>query len=515
MAIWRWLLLITLVTGGGLLPEDSVRAEEQRVWMKTLKNEQEQKIGRIGRSGRLYWASVGEGATENDLGQIPVNTQSLLIENTSIKDWSRLVKLPAITRLRIRVPDYGNAILEAISKNPRVVSIEGKFSDEGLEFASRMRQLESLTIISSESQTPITPSGLTVLSGNPNLASLSMKRVTDEHILVLTKIPKLTSLTISKSNITDRAIRHLANFPQLRFLDLSGTEISREAFHILASHPSIKEVKVEGQPYTDSQLLELRNITKLKLVWSRHLSVFSMARTGNKAVRLDQFTREIDILDIPTDVEEIDIRHCHVTDWSFLRSLRQLKKLTMNNVAPADAVMHALRNHPRMSEISIWSGGLSDVGLKSIAQIPALHTLKLSYGSFTGLGLSALNGHQRLSSLDLYINKQITDDDILKIKDVPNLTAFRVSTSPVTDRTAKHLTTFPGLKKIDLSQTAATENSINLLREMPHLEELTIIRIDATRDNIAAAAKGAYFRIKWHKNLTGSTPAKRPALSPL
>ncbi len=58
---------------------------------------------------------------------------------------------------------------------------------------------------------------------------LSLTRVTDDGVWLLTKNNKLTKLELSRTQISDRSLLMLDKLPELRELDIGGTNITKSA----------------------------------------------------------------------------------------------------------------------------------------------------------------------------------------------------------------------------------------------------------------------------------------------
>src|SRR4051794_15682145 len=215
-------------------------------------------------------------------------------------------------------------------------------------------------------------------------ADLRASWVTDSDMPLLARMPDLKRLDLSLTRISDRGLRSLKTAPQIEELNLYFAEqISDESTAIVKSWKHLKRLNLRGTKITDSTL---------------------------------EF-----VSGVPT-LESLDIGWAQITDTGLdhLTSLTSLRRLTMGGNKLTDTSLQFLRQMPQLEYLDVggqqragsgvWSGGVSETGLQSIAAAAGVGGVRGEGGAGTGKGLELLTPLAKLERLDLSGCKRLRDD---------------------------------------------------------------------------------------------------------
>jgi hypothetical protein len=202
-----------------------------------------------------------------------------------------------------------------------------------------------------------------------------------------------------------------------------------------------------------------------------------------------------------TGLQEADFTRLPVTDMCLrhLRALPQLGKLSLSGgtCSITDAGMAIVGKLPRLRELSVWNGNVSDAGLKHLAGMD-LETLTLYDTLITGSGLVYLKDMPNLRSLTIggmqgetigdaglqpleglhglrrlmVVETKITDNGLCHIGGLTNLEELDLSRNQITDKGLEHLCRLSALRTLHLEETRVTGTGFQWLGRMSRIREL-------------------------------------------
>jgi len=83
--------------------------------------------------------------------------------------------------------------------------------------------------------------------------------VTDDDLIHLQHIPKLTGLSLVNTGITDAGLAHLVDHPQLEDLNLDRTKITDAGMKHVQGIPKLRTLTLAGTQVTDSGVDEFQS----------------------------------------------------------------------------------------------------------------------------------------------------------------------------------------------------------------------------------------------------------------
>jgi hypothetical protein len=207
----------------------------------------------------------------------------------------------------------------------------------------------------------------------PDGRSIWLRRVKDDDLRFLSRVPKLKELELSEAHITDAGLAHLRLLNELERLDLTAPQV------------------------TDEGLVHLRGLTNL-----RSLSLHQTQITGPGLKRLRPLTnlRLLDLHDSPVTDEGI----------AHLACLANLRALSLWGTKATDDALKTLKDLPHLAQLNLWGTNVTDAGLAHLVDMK-LQSLSLSGKAITNAGLVYVKQLDRLEALDLAVT-QVTDEGI-------------------------------------------------------------------------------------------------------
>jgi hypothetical protein len=212
--------------------------------------------------------------------------------------------------------------------------------------------------------------GLRIVSGG---REIWLRRVKDEDLRFLSRVPDLKALSIGEAYTTDAGLRYLASLKDLRRLDLMARQV------------------------TDEGLIHLRGLTELE-----HLSLQETQINGPGL----QYVQPLKGLKL------LDLHDSPVTDEGilYLTKLTALRALSLWGTRTTDDGLENLRLLPHLEQLNLWDTNVTDAGLRHLVGL-GLRDLSLSGKAITDAGLVYVRQLDRLEGLDLAVT-HITDRGI-------------------------------------------------------------------------------------------------------
>ncbi len=127
----------------------------------------------------------------------------------------------------------------------------------------------------------------------------------------------------------------------------------------------------------------------------------------------------------------------------------------------------------QLRTVSIWSTGITDLGLKQLTGLGKLETLNLVCSNVTDIGLIHLEKLVRLRTLGL-AGTQVTDVGLQHIEGLVQLENLDLSQTAVTDGGLSHFRPMVHLKKLDLNHSGVTDVGLSHLVGLTQLQQLNL-----------------------------------------
>jgi len=148
-----------------------------------------------------------------------------------------------------------------------------------------------------------------------------------------------------------------------------------------------------------------------------------------------------------------------------------------------DAGLDHLQKLPQLKSLNLTSsGGVTDAHLACLQSLPRLQSLNLDGHNkkITNVGFSHLQHLTQLRSLDLGNCPQITNDSIVFLRSMPQLTSLVLPAHNLTNTGLEIIASLIQLQTLDLSFAEPTGASLVHLQPLTQLQSLTVSNITDT-----------------------------------
>lgn len=310
------------------------------------------------------------------------------------------------------------------------------------------------------------PADCAALGAMESLHDLSLETVTvpRDEWQYIGKLPNLMCLTIYDVSLGERGAQWLARSPSLIYLVVLNAEVSRET-----------ELSLNAVP---TEVL----FPRLQEAWFSHYKIgrgWFAAMADAPLVRLDLIDCHLSS-DAVAELSQLKNLHSLIFIGTVagdglaeaLRSLRELREVTLVIESQSDEVCAALGELPHLSVVSIRvTGGeyLGDTCLQGLLRGKAIRDLSLVAPSLTDQGAMRLAERLTLRSLNL-VNTQISNDGLALIARLPQLVELRVPGARITDDGLKNLGVCQSLRVLDISRTQVSDCGLEHLKAVHGLE---------------------------------------------
>lgn len=219
---------------------------------------------------------------------------------------------------------------------------------------------------------------LGVLTRLPRLESLWISRetFTDENLDLISTLVSLREFRAAFSNLDDDGIERLAKFPELRRLDLAYTPITDRAIDALARCPRLEDLELANAKLTPKGIARLADFPRLRQLR------FGIISTGEALGALGK------------------VRQLESLEMYFL------PEVGLRRDAGQAAIIDCLTRLSRLRELTI-DGLLGDEAVAAIGKLKTLEVLNLN-GTFTDEALPHLQGLTRLKTFKLERQRKLT-----------------------------------------------------------------------------------------------------------
>jgi sulfatase modifying factor 1 len=287
----------------------------------------------------------------------------------------------------------------------------------------------------------------------------------------------LRTVELHSRRFRDSGLIHLSELAELERLDLAGTKVRGLGLSYLRHPDRVRHLDLSGTRVTDETLARLTPFTRLEVL-----------RLGRTAVsRLDICSnlgglKELDLSDTPvsdaglaglshrTGLERLGLADTLVTSKgvAHLTKLTNLKGLDLRKTVVDDDGLAHLAGLVYLEELSVGEGllagraapdaalgSITDHGLRHLAAMKRLQTLRLNQTGITGRGFSEL-------------------------KDLVDLKELSVKECQIDDEGLKAVAGLEGLEVLDVSANEVTDAGLQTLLGMPHLRRVIAIGTGVT-----------------------------------
>ena len=392
----------------------------------------------------------------------------LNISREASADLSPLAALDAnaVHRLLLygtRVDDDGLKYVAHLSGLEELDLRGTRVTNQGMEYLLPLRSLKNLDI----GQTRVGDKGVKHISELPSveILSLSGTRITDRGLAALSGMKSLRALTLDLTDISDAGLAHLKDLADMTYLSFWNTDITDAGLDHLSGLINLEVLCLRRTQVSDAGMIHLTKLEKLK-------ELFLNDNVGDKGLaRLASLPSLESISLLPSN-------HVTVTDegLSKISRMRSLKELhgIMNVTDKGLAHLVGLRN---LEVLDIGGKGITDAGMKHVAKLGLLKTLKIQLANVSDEGLATLAGMKSLERILISNHPHrllMSYDGLRHLQQLPNLRSLEVYDLSIGETGLKHLRNMKGLKSLTIRGKGLDESELVHIAGLSKLERLSM-----------------------------------------
>jgi hypothetical protein len=339
----------------------------------------------------------------------------------------------------------------ATNRGRKAGSDDAKATDEQLALLASLSDLETLELGNNEG---ITDRGLIHLADLQNLSTLYLYQtgVRGPGLAHLERLPKLHSISLSRSELGDAGLKHLGNMLHLKWADLDQTHITDAGMADLAKAIGLETLSLRRTDVSDEgirSLESLRNLKSLNLVGTR-VTAAGVARLKRALPDCETWTTfglGMKSSETPLFPEGHQPTASEIND--------RLKELAIEGEVEVDA---SRPGRPIVSLRLFYCTLSDDVVLALLDGMPELETLNIR-GGLVGDRLLAGLAPRPIRLLSLQ-STRVTDEGLKHLSRLPTLQEIDVSETDVTDAGLVHLHGLGALRTVRAEGTRATREGL-------------------------------------------------------
>ncbi|MEZ5948428.1 MAG: SUMF1/EgtB/PvdO family nonheme iron enzyme [Planctomycetaceae bacterium] len=379
----------------------------------------------------------------------------------------QISRLPALSRLEIMSnPQIDDDALKALAEHPTLRTLlvtSTSVTDVGVS-ALKNPRLEHIELANNSQ---ITPAGLSALSHLVSLRGFNLDNVptavTDERISVLSQLPRLTYLQVSKTSLTDLCIPELSRLRNLQLLNINSTKITANGVARLS------EALPQCQIHWDGGVIKPHGTES-----DRKVAEWILGQGGQVEIEYEGRPQILvagdPIPDSPFLIKTIATITAQMTP-EFLHELGQLRgiyKINAVNSRLNDGDTEVIAKLSLLNHLNLHNTEIGDAGLEALSALPQVGFLGIAETNVTADGLKHLKNLISLESVAIS-PYQLTPVSIQYLNALPRLTTLGLGSAADSD--LELLQQLSQVKVLDLNygSTKLTKTGIeNLHRAMPH-----------------------------------------------
>ncbi len=157
----------------------------------------------------------------------------------------------------------------------------------------------------------------------------------------------------------------------------------------------------------------------------------------------------------------------------WIGEVKTLMSLSLEDCGVTDDGLRLIAQNPELNDLRVRDNSITDAGMQHLQGLTALKTLWLQGNSLSDAGVQHLSGLAQLEWLDLAKTK-ITDQGVGRLLPLKTLQILDLRETEITDQAVVGLKTLPNLKNLYLDHTRITNESLQALAGQQTLRILTM-----------------------------------------
>jgi|GEM_PF-1984443 Leucine-rich repeat (LRR) protein len=433
-------------------------------------------------------AVILKGDKVNDAALVHINALSdlkaLSLFTTKVTG-SGLVHLKELKELKTlsfsgsAIRDPGLAHLKELTQLQKLDLTQAVITDSGM---ANLKTLTNLTYLSL-SNTVVTNAGLVHLKGMTQLESLDLARckISDAGLVHLKDLTTLTSLRLYDTTVRDIGLEQLKGMNKVTWLMLKRTYATEEGVRKLKLVlPDCTIYYSTLPPVANTPVLELKEFTG-----PNGKDVFLEEIKADRG----SYRRDEDAKIITLRLKGQKVNNSHLQGAMLLPHVNELHlEYTWELTSDGLAALKELKSLHSLSFVSVRQ--MNDETVSHLTDLPNLRTLKLHGVEIGDRGMDHIAEMKKLRRLYILVNLFVTDAGLAKLQGFDQLIWLRLyGCKTLTDKGFANFPAMPELETLDLRETNISDSGLQHLRTFSTLETLQLEGTKVTQAGVDALRK--------------------------
>jgi Leucine-rich repeat (LRR) protein len=332
---------------------------------------------------------------------------------------------------------------------------EPKVTQQSLDHIASLVDLETLELSHNET---IDDDALSQLSGLQKLKTLYLYHTSVEGpgLAHLVALPKLESLSLSRTPLRDEGLKPIGEIGQLRWLQLEHTQITDDGLAHLSRLQKLTDLSLAQTDISDVGLNQLESLTQLAELNLTHTNITAagVERIRQVLPRCKLYVTfgvgltPIDLAVFPLgstpDANELNARFKELGIGGTSSADRSQPKGPITSMHLSQSLLSdkstllLLESAPALRHLAVRGALVGDEFATGLAKWKQLEYVELSETHITGAGLKALSELPNLQELVMN-NNRLSDDAILHLSALKNLIRLQLENTRISDQAIERL----------------------------------------------------------------------------
>lgn len=319
----------------------------------------------------------------------------------------------------------------------------------------------------------ITNEAVAKLAGHPSLSVLAFENrslVGNEGIAAIKDLPKLTDVSLERSEITDEALKSLAESKTILRIRIPRTKVGDEGVNYLVNAPQLELLDLlECTGVSDACLPTIGKLSKM-----RNLRVFGRQITDDGMQHIAKLE----------NLAALGLQYADVSDVGLakLETLKNLKEINLYGTNISDAGLSSLAKMPKLAKARLRETSIRGENAEAFASMKAMKDLDLSESPVVDAALVHIGKIAGLQKLNLW-NTRIGDEGVSSLAGLNDLTELNLDNLlDVTDASMDTIGGFKKLKLLHLGGTSITDDGLSKLYDLKELRTLFLTRTEVSNE---------------------------------
>ena len=364
--------------------------------------------------------------------------------------------------------DCTNELITTLTSLPKLKSVRLERCNITTAQLQMLSQLPLRLLGLSDSKGP--ESGICLLELHSELTDLDLSGcdwIREEDLDGLAKLPKLQSLSLSRTRISNTALKVLAGSSSLNRIDLSYcSQLNDEILSTIQNFPGLRQVMLAGVPLNLHATAQFQRVNP-----DKHLAC-DVGLAPDLADLLSRYLRKTN-------------QHDREYESNINLTTNLVTSLELDLSEPAD--LSLLRYLPDLDTLKLTGPGVNNSALALVFSLEQLQSLHLSQPDNSESALSGVGKLKRLKGLTLD-NIRFDSEMMTSLAMLRDLSSLSLEKTIITIDQTRDLVTLPNLLHLSFDNVSNASRFLELTRA-PRLTYMALRSCNIRDDDLTALSR--------------------------